>query len=93
MLKFWREFDYPIVMTSLVVLILLVFLLLVYLLKKDNEKWNKFVIENECTVVGTQPGDIIINLVPSGKGTMIPIPTYTGDKIKWKCQDGNVYWR
>ena len=60
-----------------------------YLMNKEKEEWNKFVITNECKVIGVI------------KGNMIPVSNLNGsinfviepDKTSYLCNNGITYTR
>lgn len=76
-------------MKGLVALVCILVLLAGVGIYCEGKKWDRFVVDHHCKVVGRLSGDLVPVFGGDGKVGVGATP----DKTGWQCDDGVTYWR
>lgn len=67
--------------------------LIVVIIQFDGKKWERFVAENNCKIVGKDRGSTSFGVGVGTNGQVTMMPITTPSKTGWLCKDGVTYWR
>ena len=79
--------------TVVIALLVVGIIAMVYFGKRDSERWQEFLKNNNCKIVSKIDGDVISTTTVDSRGNPSTSIGVTQDKTGWKCDDGVTYYR
>ena len=80
-------------LAGLLLLIIALIAFVVVAASAEEQQWQQFVIEHDCRVISTDPGQTGTGVSTYQTGFPGVVITYPRSRTAWQCDDGVTYWR